>query len=258
MRAKVLRCRYVGFTLIELLVVISIIALLLSILLPSLRKARNSAGRIVCGSNLKQIGLAFKLYSSSNDDYLPHQIIGEEGLTPLMFTWDRTLGPYLAADLMNKGEGGEVKGKDSFACPSDRIEREAHQDTYEFVDVRRKRSYSMVYWDGPFPSWHIKRKLTNAKGPANRFLVSEWFAPRNARWFHYYSFIHGWMYRGGYPAWSDYRDVTAPYLADYHGRGSNFLFLDMHVSRVDADDAFGDTKWGWSTTFSVPKEIIIW
>ena len=65
--------------------------------------------------------------------------------------------------------------------------------------------------------------------------------------------------QGGYPPWADPRNIpTPPYLADYHGRGSNFLFLDMHVSRVDADDAFNDTMWGWSTTFPVPKEIINW
>ena len=254
---RVLKHRYIGFTLVELLVVISIIALLLSILMPSLQKARNMAGRVVCASNQKQIGLAFQLYSYSNNDYLPHQVIGEEGYTSLMFTWDRTLEPYLAAELKNKGEGYEVGRRDVFACPSDRIKREAHQDTHEFVDVRRKRSYSMVYWDGPFPPWHIKRKLTNAKRPVGRFLVSECFAPRNVRWLHYYSMMHCWMYRGGYPPWADPRNIpTAPYLADYHGKGSNFLFLDMHVARVNANDAFEETMWGWDTTFSVPRETI--
>ena len=63
--------REAGFTLIELLVVISIIALLLSILMPSLGKAKKSAQRVVCGSQLKQIGVVAYLYGSENDDWLP-------------------------------------------------------------------------------------------------------------------------------------------------------------------------------------------
>jgi len=53
-----------GFTLVELLVVISIIALLLSILLPSLNKARESASKTVCKSNIKQIGVGIYMYFS--------------------------------------------------------------------------------------------------------------------------------------------------------------------------------------------------
>jgi len=52
-----------GFTLIELLVVVSIIALLIAILLPSLNQARESARRVVCGTNLKQIGYAISMYT---------------------------------------------------------------------------------------------------------------------------------------------------------------------------------------------------
>ena len=60
-----------GFTLIELLVVIAIIAVLMGILMPALRTAKEQGRMAVCLSNLRQIGLASQLYAEDNDLKVP-------------------------------------------------------------------------------------------------------------------------------------------------------------------------------------------
>jgi len=68
-----------GFTLIELLVVIAIIAILASLLLPALARAKARAQRISCTSGLKQVGLAFRLFSNDHGDKFPFNIYEADG-----------------------------------------------------------------------------------------------------------------------------------------------------------------------------------
>lgn len=94
-----------GFTLIELLVVISIIALLLSILLPSLRKVKSQARSVVCLSNLKQWGVIWLLYTNDNNGSF------NEGRTSMSTAdhWIDALRPYFnqmgITDRMDESKG---------------------------------------------------------------------------------------------------------------------------------------------------------
>src|SRR5688500_593553 len=70
------RRRRSAFTLVELLVVIGIIAILVGILLPTLSRARESANKTACLSNMRELGNAFRLYAAGNKDAIPIGCVG--------------------------------------------------------------------------------------------------------------------------------------------------------------------------------------
>ncbi len=108
-----------AFTLIELLVVIAIIALLLSVMLPALSKAKDHAKTIVCASHLKQIGIAASTYAESNDQFIPRAEFSETSINwsvpePVTGNWQIALSPYLAG-----GEGFRGYWEvGAYNCPS--------------------------------------------------------------------------------------------------------------------------------------------
>lgn len=81
-----------GFTLIELLVVVAIIALLMSILLPSLSAAREQGRMAVCGQHQRQFGNALLVYTTENEDWLPGLNTSGVNLESKRFQWGQHIG----------------------------------------------------------------------------------------------------------------------------------------------------------------------
>jgi prepilin-type N-terminal cleavage/methylation domain-containing protein/prepilin-type processing-associated H-X9-DG protein len=107
--------RSLRFTLIELLIVMAIIAILASLLLPALKKARERAKQIQCAGNLKQMNLGFMMYV---EDYRMYPL-NDSGTGDPRF-WPGRLASYIDSSLSSPAPDAELgaKGKWIFYCPS--------------------------------------------------------------------------------------------------------------------------------------------
>lgn len=110
-----------GFTLIELLVVISIIAVLMSILMPALGKVKQQAERLVCNTHLKDIGNMVNLYAADNDGKMASN-------SHYAKRWYDLLGEYYGAKHATTGVTSSMYDLEIFKCP---VEWKKHKKNLE-------------------------------------------------------------------------------------------------------------------------------
>jgi prepilin-type N-terminal cleavage/methylation domain-containing protein len=239
-----------GFTLVELLVVIGIIALLIGILLPALRRARDAATSTACLNNLRQIGITFHIYANNSKGWFPSGGPNRDfRLRPggMVLTWPErlVLGGAARQSLpkgytWNDGAGARnypIARNGMFLCPG------WGQGSFEGGNDRvDSRGYGMNPYVSPdffgSPYWASFIKLH--KFPKNLVVLVDGYG-------RLYSLLDTNYVRTNGPPFKNSQGALVNTFAtpfEYgiylrHKKGANYLFTDMHAEWSDAHHEMG-------------------
>ncbi len=232
------RARRGSFTLVELLAVVGIIVVLISILLPSLRKSLRQAAGTVCMHNLKQIGQAIDLYAIDNNGWGPATTGSddERDQAPPLSTWFQKLVPYHLGDPI------------ALVCPEDPV-RPWLLSNYSF-NAYDPSSMASSYGMNGFVLASPGRFLSNLGGvrptrPANTLLIADMgpdvmhvgtSGPNSPK---------GPRRSNGSLAWDDGDigdpDRMVPWITERHLWGINVLMVGLNVERVSTRELMSKT-----------------